>query len=148
MARLDLAPSGVRADLLSQLVAKDAERAGLAQELSALRDQLAAAARDLDGKRAAAAALQDLERDFAVAEAIFASAIARAQSGKSDFYASYPLVQVLENPSLPERPSSPNKKLALAAGGAATFMMLIGLLIGWTRQALIGRLLSSGEATA
>lgn len=148
VARLDLAPSGVRADLLSQLVAKDAERAGLAQEVSALRDQLAAAARDLDGKRAAAAALQDLERDFAVAEAIFASAIARAQSGKSDFYASYPLVQVLENPSLPERPSSPNKKLALAAGGAATFMMLIGLLIGWTRQALIGRLLSAGKAPA
>lgn len=147
-ARLDLAPSGVRADLLSQLVAKDAERAGLAQEITALRGQLAAAAADLDVKRAAAAALQDLERDFAVAEAIFASAIARAQSGKSDFYASYPLVQVLENPSLPENPSSPNKKLALAAGGAGTFMMLIGLLIGWTRQALIGRLLSAGKASA
>ena len=143
IAGLDLAPNGARANLLSQLVGKDADRSGTAQELAALRGQLTDREADLEIKRVAAAALQDLERDFAVAEAVFASAIARAQSSKSDFFASYPLVQVLENPSLPERPSSPNKKLAIAAGGAATFMMLIGLLIGWTRQAIITRLLSS-----
>lgn len=141
LAALDLAPNGVRADLLSQLVEKDADRAGTSQELAALQDQLSASEADLDIKRRAAAALQDLERDFAVAEAVFASAIARAQSSKSDFFASYPLVQVLENPSLPERPSSPNKKIAIAAGGAATFMMLVGLLLGWTRKAVITRLL-------
>jgi uncharacterized protein involved in exopolysaccharide biosynthesis len=141
--RLDLAPAGVRADLLAQLVEKDASRAGTAQELGTLRAQLAAGAADLEVKRVAAAALQDLERDFAVAEAVFASAIARTQSGKSDFYASYPLVQVLENPSLPDRPSSPNRKLAWAAGGAATVMMLFGLMIGWTRQALLGRLIAA-----
>jgi len=143
IAALDLAPNGVRADLLSQLVKKDAERAGIAQEFAALKNQLAEAADNIDAKRLAAATLQDLERDFAVAEAVFASAIARTKSSKSDFYASYPLVQMLENPSLPEKPSSPNKKLAIAAGGAATFMMLIGLLIGWTRNAIIGRLLST-----
>lgn len=143
IAALDLAPNGVRADLLSQLVKKDAERAGIAQEFAALKNQLAEAADNIDAKRLAAATLQDLERDFAVAEAVFASAIARTKSSKSDFYASYPLVQMLENPSLPEKPSSPNKKLAIAAGVAATFMMLIGLLIGWTRNAIIGRLLSA-----
>jgi uncharacterized protein involved in exopolysaccharide biosynthesis len=142
---LDLAPNGVRADLLSQLVEKDADRAGTAQELAALQDQRADSEADLEIKRRAAATLQDLERDFAVAEAVFASAIARAQSSKSDFFASYPLVQVLENPSLPEKPSSPNKKMAIAAGGAATFMMLVGLLLGWTRKAVITRLLSSAK---
>ena len=71
---------------------------------------------------------------------MFATAIARTQSTKSDVYASYPLVQVLENPSLPDRPSSPNRKLAIAAGGAATIMMLLGLTLGWIRSALIGRL--------
>lgn len=143
LAGLDLAPNGVRADLLSQLVEKDASRAGTAQELATLKAQLARGATDLEIKRVAAAALQDLERDFAIAEAVFASAIARTQSSKSDFYASYPLVQVLENPSLPEKPSSPNRKLAVAAGVAATFMMLIGLMIGWTRQAILGRLITS-----
>ena len=86
--------------------------------------------------------MQDLERDFSVAEALFASAIARAQSSKSDVYASYPLVQVLENPSLPAKPSSPNRKLAIMAGIAATLMLLTSLAMGWIRIALISRLMN------
>lgn len=141
-AQLDLAPSGVRADLLAQLIRMDAERSGAQQELATLQDQLSKSQADLNAKAAAAAVLQDLERDFSVAEAIFASAIARAQSSKADVYASYPLVQVLENPSLPDRPSSPNRKLALAAGIAATLMLIFSLTMGWIRLALISRLLN------
>ncbi|SEQ03511.1 Uncharacterized protein involved in exopolysaccharide biosynthesis [Loktanella sp. DSM 29012] len=148
LAGLDLAPQGVRADLLAQLVQMQADSRGARQQLEALRAQYAAGQRDLAAKAAAAAQLQDLERDFSVAEAVFASAIARAQSSKSDVYASYPLVQVLENPSLADRPSSPNRKLAYAAGGAATMMMLFGLLMGWVRLALISRLLTKPERPA
>ena len=144
---LDLAPAGARADLLAQLVRMDAERAGTAQQFETLKTRLAKELRNQTMLAPAAARLQDLQRDFTVAEAVFASAIARNQSTKSDVYASYPLVQVLENPSLPDGPSSPNRKLAVAAGGAATFMMLIGLTLGWLRSALIGRLLNKpGEA--
>jgi uncharacterized protein involved in exopolysaccharide biosynthesis len=53
------------------------------------------------------------------------------------------LVQVLENPSLPDRPSSPNRKLAIAAGGAATLMLLISLVLGWVRSAVIGRIIKA-----
>ncbi len=148
LATLDLAPHGVRADLLAELVRKDAERSGTEQELATLRAQYAEGQADLNQKAAAAAQLQDLERDFSVAEAVFASAIARAQSSKSDVYASYPLVQVLENPSLADRPSSPNRKLALAAGVAATLMMLMGLAMGWVRLALISRLLNKPAGVA
>ena len=142
LSTLDLAPQGVRADLLSELVRKDVARSGLRQELTTLQAQHAAGQADLNRKAAAAAKLQDLERDFSVAEAVFASAIARAQSSKSDVYASYPLVQVLENPSLADRPSSPNRKLAIAAGFAATLMMLMALAMGWVRLALINRLMA------
>ena len=84
-----------------------------------------------------------------MAEAVFASAIARSESKKTDVYASYPLIQVLENPSLPERPSSPNKKLSIAAGIAATLMLLIGLTLAWVRNPLISRLLkNAGETPA
>lgn len=140
--QLDLAPHGVRADLLAQLIRMDAERSGAQEELSTLQSQLRTSQADLAAKAMAAAELQDLERDFSVAEAIFASAIARAQSSKADVYASYPLVQVLENPSLPDQPSSPNRKLALVAGVAATMMLILGLAMGWVRLALIGRLLN------
>ena len=139
---LDLAPAGARADLLAQLVRMDAERSGIAREFADLSSRLRQDLAKQQNLTAAAARLQDLQRDFSVAEAVFATAIARSQSTKSDVYASYPLVQVLENPSLPDRPSSPNRKLALAAGAAATLMLLIGLVLGWLRSALIGRLLN------
>jgi uncharacterized protein involved in exopolysaccharide biosynthesis len=143
---LDLAPAGARADLLAQLVRMDAERSGAAQEHATLSARLTMEKERQQNLAAAAARLQDLQRDFSVAEAVFATAIARAQSTKSDVYASYPLVQVLENPSLPDRPSSPNRKLAIAAGGAATMMLLFGLLMGWMRSALIGRLMNAPKA--
>jgi uncharacterized protein involved in exopolysaccharide biosynthesis len=101
----------------------------------------------LDAFAPAAAEMKDLERDFSVAEAVFASAIARAQSSKLDVYASYPLVQVLENPSLPTKPSSPNRKLALMAGIAATLMLLFSLAMGWIRIVLISRLLTKPSST-
>jgi len=145
---LDLAPAGARADLLAQLVRMDAERSGAAQEHATLSARLTMEKERQQNLAAAAARLQDLQRDFSVAEAVFATAIARAQSTKSDVYASYPLVQVLENPSLPDRPSSPNRKLAIAAGGAATMMLLFGLLMGWMRSALIGRLMNAPKAVA
>ncbi|QQA44716.1 hypothetical protein [Pelagovum pacificum] len=145
LAALDLAPDGARAELLAQLVRMEADRAGIARQYETLNARLADELAEQRALAAPAARLQDLQRDFSVAEAVFASAIARTQSTKSDVYASYPLVQVLENPSLPDAPSSPNKKLAIAAGGAATMMMLLGLMLGWMRSALIGRLLSKPE---
>lgn len=140
---LDLAPAGARAELLAQLVRMDAERAGIAQQYATLSARLTEDMSKQQSLAAAASRLQDLQRDFSVAEAVFGSAIARTQSTKSDVYASYPLVQVLENPSLPDESSSPNRKLALVAGIAVTMMMMLGLLLGWMRSALIGRLLNT-----
>jgi len=140
---LDLAPDGARAELLARLVRLDAARAGTARQYETMLDRHQVEAAELRRLAPKAARLEDLQRDFSVAEAVFASAIARSQSTKSDVYASYPLVQVLENPSLPENPSSPNRKLAVAAGVAATFMLIIGLMLGWVRSALIGRLIAA-----
>lgn len=140
LSSFDLAPDGARAQLLSELVRMQVEVSGATEQLATLEAQKESAQKTLDIFAPAAAKMKDLERDFSVAEAIFASAIARAQSSKSDVYASYPLVQVLENPSLPQKPSSPNRKLALMAGIAATLMLLISLTMGWIRIALITRL--------
>lgn len=138
----DLAPDGARAQLLAELVRMHVDVSGARQQLATLERQKTEGQAMLDRFAPAAAKMKDLERDFSVAEAVFASAIARAQSSKADVYASYPLVQVLENPSLPEKPSSPNRKLALMAGIAATVMLLISLAMGWVRIALISRLLN------
>ena len=56
-------------------------------------------------------------------------------------------MQVLEDPSLPTEPSSPRRKLAVAAGVAAMIFLLIDLTLGWTRRSLIDRLLKDGGDT-
>ena len=149
LSGLDRAPEGERAQLLSELVRENALRAGQEKLVKTLAEQVEAEAARLSALAPVAAELEDLQRDFAVAEAVFASAIARSESKKTDVYASYPLIQVLENPSLPDSPSSPNKKLSIAAGIAATLMLLIGLTLAWVRNPLISRLLKdTGETPA
>lgn len=143
---LDRAPEGQRAALLSELVRENARRAGLERQHATISNRIETEASRLAALAGLAAELEDRQRDFAVAEAVFASAIARTESTKTDIYASYPLIQVLENPSLPDRPSSPRRKLALAAGIAASFMLLIGLALAWVRKPLISRLLNAPEA--
>lgn len=139
--RLNVSQFGDRTALLAKLVECEAERAGVQAQYNALNTRHLAEKARLEKAAIAAAQLEDLQRDFQVAEAVFASAIARAQSSKVDVFASYPLVQVLENPSLPDRPSSPRKKLAVIAGVGATFLMVIALTLGWVRRSLIAWLI-------
>ncbi|WP_136442599.1 hypothetical protein [Pacificoceanicola onchidii] len=129
-----------RGALLTELVRQETERAGLYTQMQTLETQRLRQSAELERLAPMAASLEDLQRDFDVAEAVFASAIARTQSQRTDVYASYPLVQVLEDPTLPEKPSSPNRKLALAAGVAATVLLTVALVLGWMRSALIGAL--------
>lgn len=143
---MEMSLTGNRADLLGQLVSEAALRDGLAAEHAALRAQLTAAQTHRSDLLRPAARLEDLQRDFSVAEAVFASAMARVQSSKADLFASYPLIQVLEDPSLPFDPVSPRAKLALAAGGAATVFCMIGLFLGWMRRPLIDRILNKDQS--
>jgi len=141
IAQLDLSSIGGRAGLLSRLVEAEAERASLAAEVASVRERAASAQARVKNLIDAAAELEDLQRDYAVAEAVFASAMARSDTTRTDLYVSYPLVQVLEDPSLPTEPSSPRPKLAVAAGGAASIFLFIGLFLGWMRRPLIDKLL-------
>ncbi|WP_138466185.1 hypothetical protein [Poseidonocella sp. HB161398] len=145
---LDLSHVGNRAALLSDLVTAEAERAGLAAEVAAMSERLERAEARRRELLEPAARLEDLQRDFSVAEAVFASAMARSQATKTDLYASYPLVQVLEDPSLPDAPSSPNRLMAFAAGVAGTMFLGFGLFLGWVRRPLIDRLLASAPERA
>jgi uncharacterized protein involved in exopolysaccharide biosynthesis len=147
-SRLNLSQLGDRTALLADLVRQEAERAGLAAQFKSMETRVLHEKKRLEAAASAAARLEDLQRDFQVAEAVFASAIARAQSAKVDVFASYPLVQVLENPSLPDAPSSPRKKIALLAGIAATLMVVMALGLGWVRRGIINWLIGLRKADA
>ncbi len=89
------------------------------------------------------AALDDLKRDVQVAEAVFSSALARTDTSKSDYFASYPMVQTLEAPEVPQKPSAPLPLLAVAGGIAATILIIAALVLTWIRTALLQRILKS-----
>lgn len=144
-ARFDFASDTERTSLMSDLVALAAECESKAAALASIEAQF----KELDARVALlapqAARLDDLSRDYQIAEAVFASALARTDTSKVETYASYPLVQVLADASLPDRASSPRGKIAIVAGIVATIMVLVALTLAWLRQPLINTLLRKTE---
>jgi uncharacterized protein involved in exopolysaccharide biosynthesis len=144
---IDMSSDGERATLLARLVTLVVERDGLAAQLTAQKAELAKGAQRVVGLVEAASRLDSLNRDYKVAEAVFASMLARINASKIDIYASYPMFQVAEPATLPWAPSSPNKLIALGAGGASSLFLLVSLALTWTRRPLIEKLIRHPEAT-
>lgn len=146
---IDIARDGERVVLLSRLVSLGADREGVRGELQAQRATLAKGqARTLELVDVAAE-LDSLQRDYKVAEAVFASALARTNTSRSDVFASYPMVQVAEPATMPWAPSSPKVIIAIAAGIASTMMLVFGLMLGWIRRPIIEKLTTfAGDANA
>jgi uncharacterized protein involved in exopolysaccharide biosynthesis len=139
---LTLTSAGESSPLISELIRANAELKGLeAQHKSELQslDKLKAEVMSLVEP---AAKLDSLSRDFKIAEAVFASALARINTSKTDIFASYPMVQTVEPPLKPLKPSSPNVKLAIGGSVAATLFLLVGFFLGWVRRSLIELVLS------
>lgn len=145
-AQVDFSGEGERGALMAEMVRIKSESDGLEAELSILSAELEASRTKVRGLVGPASRLDDLERDYQVAEAVLASALARTDTSKTDIFASYPLVQVLERPTTPSTPSSPHVMLAIAGGAAATMMLLVALILGWLRRPLIDRLISRPDA--
>ena len=143
IAFADLAVSDTRERLFATLTERDAGRAGHGAALAELRRQIAEQSGDANKQVAQASELADLLRELRVAEAVFTSALARLDTNKSDPFASYPLVQTLEAPSLPRARSSPSPGLAIVGALAASLFTLLGFLLLWLRQPIIRKFLPS-----
>ncbi|QYJ06869.1 GumC family protein [Qipengyuania flava] len=137
----DLAVSDTRERLFATLTERDASGAGHGAALAELRRQIAEQSGDAQRQVEQAARLADLLRDLRVAEAVFSSALARLDTNKSDPFASYPLVQILEAPSYPRAKSAPSPLLAILGALGASLLTLFGFLLIWLRQPIIRKLL-------
>lgn len=134
---INTATDTARAALLSQLVSMVADRDGQGASLASQRAALAAGEEKVRSLAGAAAQLDTLTSNFKVAEAVFASALARINTSKTDIFASYPMVQFAKTPTLAEEPSSPSLIIALVSGVAGSFFLLIGLVLAWIRRPVI-----------
>lgn len=144
----DLSLREERARLFERLVGAMADQYGLDAMQRQLATQIEAEQRrslDLSGQ---ASRLDALRRDLQVAEAVFSSALARIDTSRADIFASYPMLQTLEAPSLPRRASSPLPVLAMAGGVGASFFLVLGLGLTWLRAALLHRILGGGAVPA
>jgi uncharacterized protein involved in exopolysaccharide biosynthesis len=139
----DLSIHDERARLFERLIGQITDARGMEAMQGELASQIATEQARVLRLAPAASRLDDLKRDVQVAEAVFSSALARVDTTKADFYASYPLVQNFETPELPSRPSSPLPILAITGGFAATLLILASLVLTWLRTALLQRILKS-----
>jgi uncharacterized protein involved in exopolysaccharide biosynthesis len=139
----DLSVSDGRERLFELFVTGVGQAAGANAAAAEIRDQIRRHSAQTAQLSGVAATLSDLVRDQRVAEAVFSSALARLDTNKSDPFASYPLVQTLEAPSLPVVRSSPSTLIALAGAVAGSLLLICGFLLSWLRQPILKRLLPS-----
>jgi len=137
---VDISVSNGRSNLMQAMAVTKAHTAGARAGLAAIRRDITKQGAQSEKLVREASKLADLMRDHRVAEAVFSSALARIDTNKQDPFASYPLVQTLEQPSLPATPSSPSLPITLAAGIGASLLMLFGLSLLWFRRPILRKI--------
>ena len=126
-----------QAELLAQLKDITANRAELQQLVTQNKDletqitQLEDRLQPLSQKQLE---LYSLERDLQVAETIFAATLAKLDLGQDNIYSIYPPIQLVTEPTRPEKPTSPCLSLALLGGVAGSFLVNTGLVLLWFNQ--------------
>jgi uncharacterized protein involved in exopolysaccharide biosynthesis len=135
--RIGLFESPARAELFQRLVVGEAELAGRRAEVETMAGQIGELEAAITERSAQAAELEDLQRDHLVAEAVFSSALARTDTQRADYFASYPLAQVLAEPHLPAAPSSPRPLYAGLGGIAGSLLVTAAWILAWLRQLFV-----------
>lgn len=121
-------------ELLSELIKRQSELSGLNSRNETIKTLLVEHEERRVRLGKVAAKLDDLERDHQIANAVFGSALARMDASKSDIYASYPLLQLLHEPSLPATPSSPQKIFAVIGGTLGSLLAVMAWTFAWLHQ--------------
>ena len=80
--------------------------------------------------------LKSLQKDLQIAEAIFASTLTKIDLSRNDPFSSFPLIQVIEDPTLPDAPTSPKPKLVMIGAFLGCLLITSGLTLIWWRESL------------
>ncbi|GAB4541538.1 MAG: hypothetical protein Tsb0014_33550 [Pleurocapsa sp.] len=129
--------SGVkRGDLFVQLIAMNTEQKGLATEIDTLKEQIEQLKAKLTDLTQKESILDNLDRDLQIAQAVFASTLTKIDLSKGDPFASFPMIQIIEEPTLPSEPSAPKPKLVYAGAVLGSMFVSAGLTLLWWREPL------------
>jgi uncharacterized protein involved in exopolysaccharide biosynthesis len=125
-------PSGAgRAVLSQQLVTANVDQEGLEAQVKGIDQQLAQLETRLQKLSQQQSKLDDLRRDVQIAEAVFSSTITRLDLSRSSFSASYPDMQILSPPTLPENKPAGKKNLVFFGAAAGSLFISSGIFTFW-----------------
>jgi len=123
-----------RESLLRDLVAVQSEQKGVSAQNEALANQIGELEVRLKMLVQKQTKLDNLQREVQIAEAVFASTLARLDLGKSDIFISYPITQLIAEPTLPDEKTSPQPSIIFLGAGIACIFITTGLVMLWWRK--------------
>lgn len=123
-----------RSELFYELIARQSALEGMQGKKSELDALLLENQNRLQQDSEALFELAELEREHQLAEAIFTSAVSKIDTGKTDIYASYPLLQVFMDASLPYKRSGPQPLHIILGAIAGCILAALALLILWLQR--------------
>ncbi len=126
--------SAPRDTLFQELVTVQADQKGFTAQAQEIDQQIAQLEGRLKSLTQLQTTLDSLKRDTQIAEAVFSSTLTRLDIGKSNTFGSYPLIQLVIQPTLPENASSPKDKLVLLGAASGSLFVSLGLVLLWLRE--------------
>ncbi len=120
--------------LVELVITIQADQKGLTAQAQAINEQINLLENRLKMLALQESNLDGFKRDMQVAEAVFSSTLTRLDIGKSNIFGSYPLIQVIAKPSLPDSPTSPKKSYIYLGAGFGSVFSTVGLILLWLRD--------------
>ncbi len=125
---------GTRESLFQDVVTLQADQKGYAAKIKSLDEQIAQLDSQVKVLIQEQFKLNDLERNAKVADNYFTSTMAQLNLNKPEVATSYPVVQLIADPSVPTDSSGPDKKLPILGAFAGTLIVTSGLLlVSWEK---------------
>ncbi|MES1022797.1 hypothetical protein ABN584_07850 [Gloeocapsa sp. BRSZ] len=118
-----------RESLFQQLVTTQAEQKGFQAQAQATDQQITQLQDRLNKLAQKESVLDALKRDLQVTEAVFSSTLTRLDIGKSNAFGSYPLVQFITPPNIPETASWPKKEFVLLGATLGSLFATTGIAL-------------------
>lgn len=132
--RMSLSNHNKRSDLFYDLIAKKSEYEGIKTKVNNLEQQIGQYQTRMRLQSENVSKLDELEREHQIAEAVFTSAVAKIDTGKSDLFASYPMLQMMMEPTMPKKRSGARPEHILLGAGFGTVMTIVILTLLWFRR--------------
>jgi polysaccharide biosynthesis transport protein len=118
-----------QAELILKLTEAEAESYGLENQSRQLQGQIDKLDERLRAYSTQQAKLLELKRKYDIAEGVYKGIVAQAQQAKVNAFDYYPNMQVLDEPTVPQKPDSPKGSLIALGGLLAALSGSIALVL-------------------